>query len=71
MLSDRTSTWRVVYIAQNERQAVQIEAMLQEGGFLVDRQYADRSNVRHEDIEIRVLDAEAEEARFFLFEQGL
>lgn len=68
---DQSGLWRVVYIARGERQAENIESMLTQAGFLVDRKRSDNSGLRQEDIEIKVLDAEAEEARLYLMEQGL
>ena len=63
--------WRVIYIARGERQAQQIEDLLRQAGFLVDRKRPDQPGARMEDIEIKALDSEAEEARLFLMEQGL
>ena len=71
MRTDHTALWRVIYIARGERQAQSIEDLLSEAGFLVDRRQADSSDGRTEDIEIKVLDSEAEEARLYLMEQGL
>ena len=71
MRSDHAALWRVIYIARGERQARSIEEALRQAGFLVDRRRADAPDGRAEDIEIKVLDAEAEEARLFLMEQGL
>lgn len=70
MRPNSAALWRVIYIARGERQARQIEDMLAQAGFMVDRRRlpADDSG---EDIEIKALDAEAEEARLFLMEQGL
>ena len=58
MRSPHGAPWRVIYIARGEEQALQIEALLSEAGFLCD-------------IEIKALDSEAEEARLYLMEQGL
>ena len=71
MRSNRTSLWRVIYIARGEHQAQQIESLLREAGFLVDWKRPDTSSARREDIEIRALESEAEEARQYLLEQGL
>ena len=70
MRPNSAALWRVIYIARGESQARQIEDMLAQAGFMVDRRRlpADDSG---EDIEIKALDAEAEEARLFLMEQGL
>ena len=71
MRTDHTALWRVIYIARGERQAQSIEESLSEAGFLVDRKHTDGSDGQAEDIEIKVLDSEAEEARMYLMEQGL
>ena len=71
MRPNRAALWRVIYIARGERQAQSIEEALSEAGFLVNRRDADDPDGRAEDIEIKVLDSEAEEARMFLMEQGL
>lgn len=71
MRSDHAALWRVIYIARGERQAQSIEEALGQAGFLVDRKRTDNPDGRTEDIEIKVLDAEAEEARLFLMERGL
>lgn len=63
--------WRVIYIARGEQQAQEIEDMLSQAGFMVDRKRQPEGGTRLEDIEIKALDAEAEEARLFLMEQGL
>ena len=70
MRTDRSALWRVIYIARGERQASQIEDVLLQAGFMVDRRRQEDGDARIEDIEIRALDAEAEEARLFLLEQG-
>ena len=70
MRTDRSALWRVIYIARGERQASQIEDALLQAGFMVDRRRQEDGDARIEDIEIRALDAEAEEARLFLLEQG-
>ena len=71
MRTKREALWRVIYIARGERQAGQIESLLRESGFLVERKRLPEEGSRIEDIEIKVLDAEAEEAHRFLMEQGL
>ena len=71
MRSSNAALWRVIYIASGEQQAQQIEDMLRGAGFLIDRRRVDGQNARTEDIEIRSLDSEAGEARFFLMEHGL
>ena len=71
MRSDHAGLWRVIYIARGERQAQQIEDMLTGAGFMVDRRRLPSEDARVEDIEIKALDAEAEEARTYLMEQGL
>ena len=60
--------WRVIYIARGEKQAQQIVDLLREAGFMPDRRQP--SSDAGEDIEIRALDSEAEEARLFLLERG-
>lgn len=62
--------WRVIYIARDERQAQDIEDLLRGGGFMVDRRRADSEDARLDDIEIKTLTAEAEEARLYLMEKG-
>ena len=71
MRSNRTSLWRVIYIARGEHQAQQIESLLREAGFLVDWKRPDALSDHREDIEIRALESEAGEARQYLMEQGL
>lgn len=71
MRSNHTPLWRVIYIARGERQAQLIEDMLSRAGFMVDRKRLPSEGARPEDIEIKALDAEAEEARLYLMEQGL
>ena len=70
MRPNRAGLWRVIYIARGERQAQEIEDMLQQAGFLIDRKRLAPDSA-HEDVEIRALDAEAEEAHLYLLEQGL
>lgn len=70
MRPNQSGFWRVIYIARGEQQARSIEDLLRQAGFMVDRKQLS-SGSGHEDIEIRALDAEAEEARLFLMEQGL
>ena len=69
MRPNKSVLWRVIYIARGEQQAQQIETLLQQAGFLVDRKRL-ASETALEDVEIRALDAEAEEARLYLMEQG-
>lgn len=71
MRPNRAALWRVIYIARGEREARQVEALLTDAGFMVERRRLPQDDVRVEDIEIKALDAEAEEARMFLMEQGL
>ena len=71
MRSNRAGLWRVIYIARGEQQARNIEDLLTQAGFLIDRQPLNGSSPASEDIEIRVLDSEAEAARLYLMEQGL
>ena len=71
MRTERSALWRVIYIARNERQAQGIEGVLNQAGFLVDRKQTGNTGEPKEDIEIRVLDSEAEEARLYLLDQGL
>lgn len=70
MRQNASAHWRVIYIARDERQAQQIEDLLQEGGFLVDRRRPGSVNAHMDDIEIKALTAEAEEARLYLMEKG-
>ena len=70
MRTDHSALWRVIYIARGERQAMQVEDALVQAGFMVDRRRQIDGDAKIEDIEIRALDAEAEEARLFLLEQG-
>ncbi len=69
MRSNQSALWRVIYIARGEEQARQIEALLSQAGFLCD--WKRPQGTRAEDIEIKALESEAEEARLFLMEQGL
>lgn len=71
MRPNRSALWRVIYIARGEREARQVESLLTEAGFMVERRRLPQDDARVEDIEIKALDAEAEEARLFLMEQGL
>ena len=70
MRPNSSGLWRVIYIARGEQQAQSIEELLRQAGFMVDRKRLASGGCR-EDIEIRALDAEAEEARLYLMEQGL
>ena len=69
MRTTRAGLWRVIYIARRERQAQRIEELLREGGFMVDRRPTTGDSA--EDIEIKALESEAEEARLYLMERGL
>ena len=40
MRSNHASPWRVIYIARGEQQAQQIEALLEQAGFMIDRRQA-------------------------------
>lgn len=71
MRSHTAAPWRVIYIARGEKQACQIEDMLRGAGFMMERTSLEGADARSEDIEIKVLESEAEEARMFLMEQGL
>ena len=68
MRQNRDALWRVIYIARGEQQAREIEDLLVQAGFLVDRKRLPDEGSRLEDIEIKALDAEAEEARLYLME---
>ena len=70
MRPNQAAPWRVIYIARGEKQAQAIEALLREAGFLIDRRHAEGQGTQVEDIEIKALDSEAEEARLYLMEQG-
>ena len=70
MRSNPSALWRVIYIARNAQQAEQIDDLLREAGFLVDWNKPDVPGGHREDIEIRALESEAEEARQYLMEQG-
>lgn len=70
MITDKTGLWRVVYIARGEQQAEIIESLLQSAGFLVNRRHTSSVSARTEDIEIKILDSEAAEARNYLIEHG-
>ena len=70
MRQNRDALWRVIYIARGEQQAREIEDLLVQAGFLVDRKRLPDEGSRLEDIEIKALDAEAEEARLYLMEHG-
>ena len=67
--SNHAGLWRVIYIARGEKQARNIEELLRTAGFMVGRKPS-VSESEDEDIEIRALDSEAEEARLYLMEQG-
>ena len=62
--------WRVIYIARGEAQAREIEALLSQAGFLCEWTQSSGGGSA-EDIEIRVLESEAGEARLYLMEKGL
>lgn len=70
MRSDHGAPWRVIYIARGEAQAQQIEELLGGAGFLCDWKRP-LAGAHAEDIEIKALESEAEEARLYLMEQGL
>lgn len=70
MRQNAAAHWRVIYIARDERQAQAIEDLLRDGGFMVDRRHAASEEARLDDIEIKALAAEAEEARMYLMEKG-
>ena len=70
MRPNQAALWRVIYIARGEGQAQQIEDMLREAGFMIDRRRPPEQGARAEDIEIKALDSEAEEARLYLMEHG-
>ena len=71
MRPGQAALWRVIYIARGEKQAQQIDELLSQAGFMIDRRRPEGHGARSEDIEIRALESEAEEARLFLMEQGL
>ena len=70
MRSSHSGLWRVIYIARGEQQAQTIETLLRDAGFMVGSR-APSQGAHAEDIEIKALDSEAEEARMYLMEQGL
>lgn len=70
MRQNAAAHWRVIYIARDERQAQAIEDLLRDGGFVVDRKRSATDEDRLDDIEIKTLAAEAEEARLYLMEKG-
>lgn len=69
MRSGQGAPWRVIYIARDAAQARDIDALLRQAGFLCE--WKPPQGAHAEDIEIKALDSEAEEARLFLMEQGL
>ena len=71
MRHNHSALWRVIYIARDERQAQMIEDLLRDAGFMVDRKRQGEDSPDQEDIEIKALAAEAEEARLYLMEKGL
>lgn len=71
MRRNSAALWRVIYIARDERQASMIEDLLREGGFMVERKRPGPEAPGLDDIEIKALAAEAEEARLYLMEKGL
>lgn len=71
MRQNHNALWRVIYIARDERQARMIEDLLRDAGFMVDRKRLSSEASGQEDIEIKALAAEAEEARLYLMEKGL
>ena len=66
---NHAALWRVIYIARGEKQAQEIEALLTEAGFMIERKHLDDEPAM-DDIEIKALDSEAEEARLYLLEKG-
>ena len=71
MRPNHAGLWRVIYIARGEDQAREIEALLEQAGFLCQWKPPQPAGARGEDIEIRALESEAEEARLYLMDQGL
>ena len=63
--------WLVVSVAYSQRQADAVEQLLRDEGFLVRIRALDRALSGSGLFELRVLAAEAEEARRFLIERGL
>ena len=63
--------WLVVSVAYSQRQADAVEQLLRDEGFLVRIRALDRALSGSGVFELRVLAAEAEEARRFLIERGL
>ena len=63
--------WLVVSVAYSQRQAEAVEQLLRDEGFLVRIRALDRALSGSGVFELRVLAAEAEEARRFLMERGL
>lgn len=63
--------WLVVSVAYSQRQADAVEQLLRDEGFLVRIRALDRALSGSGVFELRVLAAEAEEARRFLMERGL
>ena len=69
MRSSHAALWRVIYIAQGERQAREIEELLTQAGFMIDRKRM-VSEPAADDVEIKALESEAAEARLYLMERG-
>ena len=63
--------WLVVSVAYSQRQADAVEQLLRDEGFLVRVRALNRAISGSGVFELRVLAAEAEEARRFLMERGL
>lgn len=63
--------WLVVSVAYSQRQADAVEQLLRDEGFFVRIRALDRALSGSGVFELRVLAAEAEEARRFLIERGL
>ena len=63
--------WLVVCVSYSQRQADSVEQLLRDEGFLVRIRALDRALSGSGVFELRVLAAEAEEARRFLMERGL
>ena len=69
MRTNHAALWRVIYIARGEKQAREIEELLTQAGFMVDRKRL-TSELSTDDVEIKALDSEAAEARLYLLEHG-
>ena len=72
-VADMTFDERLAMIVDAEWDARRVNKrtrLLRQAGFMVDWKQPEGSGARAEDIEIRALDSEAEEARLYLMEQG-